>query len=99
MAKSFGIHVARMAGMPLEVVQAAESKLRTLEENQEAAPAVEQKAPKKEGTPSKPVQLTLYQLDDPLLVEIREELHSADINKMSPLDAFDLLRKLKNKIG
>ena len=45
------------------------------------------------------VQLSLYQLDDPLLLEIRDELEKMDINKMSPLDAFDALRGLKKKIG
>ena len=51
------------------------------------------------STPDKGVQLTLYQLDDPLLLEIKEELKNIDINQMSPLDAFDTIRRLKKKIG
>ena len=92
-AHSFGIHVARLAGMPSDVVYRAEKKLRELEA---AAPDLsgEKKAQESQG-----VQLSLYQLDDPLLVDIKEELTRIDINKMSPLDAFDTLRGLKKKIG
>ena len=92
-AHSFGIHVARLAGMPSDVVYRAEKKLRELEA---AAPDLsgEKKAQETQG-----VQLSLYQLDDPLLVDIKEELTRIDINKMSPLDAFDTLRGLKKKIG
>ena len=92
-AHSFGIHVARLAGMPSDVVYRAEKKLRELEA---AAPDLsgEKKAQEVQG-----VQLSLYQLDDPLLVDIKEELTRIDINKMSPLDAFDTLRGLKKKIG
>ena len=92
-AHSFGIHVARLSGMPADVVYRAEKKLRELEA---AAPDLsgEKRAAEPQG-----VQLSLYQLDDPLLVDIKEELTQMDINKMSPLDAFDALRGLKKKIG
>ena len=92
-AHSFGIHVARLAGMPSDVVYRAEKKLRELEA---AAPDLsgEKRAAETQG-----VQLSLYQLDDPLLLDIKEELTRIDINKMSPLDAFDTLRGLKKKIG
>ena len=92
-AHSFGIHVARLAGMPSDVVYRAEKKLRELEA---AAPDLsgERTAAAQQG-----VQLSLYQLDDPLLLDIKEELARLDINKMSPLDAFDALRGLKKKIG
>ena len=92
-AHSFGIHVARLAGMPSDVVYRAEKKLRELEA---AAPDLwgEARAAANTG-----VQLSLYQLDDPLLVDIKDELTRMDINKMSPLDAFDALRGLKKKIG
>lgn len=89
-AHSFGIHVARMAGMPPEVVGGAERKLAALEQGRDAASAFKA---------ANPVQLSLYQLDDPLLVEIKHQLSQSDINSMSPLDAFDLLRELKKKIG
>ncbi len=92
-AHSFGIHVARLAGMPSDVVYRAEKKLRELEAS---APDRTQKEP---ADAAQGVQLSLYQLDDPLLVDIKEELARLDINKMSPLDAFDALRGLKKKIG
>ncbi|MFA6333977.1 MAG: DNA mismatch repair protein MutS [Bacteroidales bacterium] len=84
-AHSFGIHVARMAGMPQEVVKRAERVLKQLEA--------------KDKVSSKAVQLSFFQLDDPLLISIRDELKEMDINAMSPLDAFDKLRSLKKKIG
>ena len=92
-AHSFGIHVARLAGMPSDVVYRAEKKLRELEA---AAPDLSGEARAAAGAG---VQLSLYQLDDPLLLDIKEELTRMDINNMSPLDAFDALRGLKKKIG
>ena len=94
---SFGIHVARLAGMPQAVVGAAERKLKELEnaaEAQNGAPRTSRKSPA-----AKPMQLSLYQLDDPLLLDIKKELKEADLNAMSPLDAFDLIRELKKRIG
>ena len=92
-AHSFGIHVARLAGMPAEVVSLAEKKLASLEKEGSAGGG---KSAKAQGGP---VQLSLYQLDDPLLLDIKDELKKMDINKMSPLDAFDAIRGLKKKIG
>lgn len=85
-AHSFGIHVARMAGMPQEVVKRAERILKQLENKKE----------KKDDA----IQLSLFQLEeDPLLTSIRDELKEIDINKISPLEAFDILRTLKQKAG
>lgn len=85
-AHSFGIHVARMAGMPQEVVKRAERILKQLENKKE----------KKDNA----IQLSLFQLEeDPLLTSIRDELKEIDINKISPLEAFDILRTLKQKAG
>ena len=86
-AHSFGIHVARMAGMPKEVVEAAERTLLALESGMPASPS----APE--------MQLSLFQLDDPTLSSIRDQLSAADLNNMTPLQAFDLLRHLKNELG
>ncbi|MBQ6437069.1 MAG: DNA mismatch repair protein MutS [Bacteroidales bacterium] len=94
---SFGIHVARLAGMPQAVVAAAERKLKELEnaaEAQNGTPTATRKRPA-----AKPMQLSLYQLDDPLLLDIKKELKEADLNALSPLDAFDLIRELKKRIG
>ena len=94
-AHSFGIHVARLAGMPSDVVYRAEKKLRELEA---AAPDLSG-ARAAASSAAQGVQLSLYQLDDPLLVDLKDEIARMDINKMSPLDAFDALRGLKKKIG
>lgn len=83
-AHSFGIHVARLAGMPREVINLAQRKLSRLEN---------------ERGESVGVQLSLFQSDDPLLLEIKERLKGMNLNEMSPLDAFDALRGLKKRIG
>lgn len=83
-AHSFGIHVARLAGMPREVINLAQRKLSRLEN---------------ERGESAGVQLSLFQSDDPLLLEIKERLKGMNLNEMSPLDAFDALRGLKKRIG
>ena len=93
-AHSFGIHVARMAGMPQEVVQSAERTLRELERREKNAEAIS-----KDTAEDGSVQLSLFQLDDPTLAAVREQLLSADLDNMTPLRAFDLLRKLKEEVG
>ena len=82
---SFGIHVARMAGMPREVLDSAERTLRSLET-----------AGRKDGDC---IQLSMFQLDDPTLGDIRDKLKAADLDNMSPLQAFDLLRSMKEELG
>lgn len=89
-AHSFGIHVARMAGMPKEVIDAAQRTLDSLE-------ASEKKHILSDGAPE--YQLSLFQLDDPALSSIRDQLAEADLNNMTPLQAFDLLRHLKEELG
>jgi len=105
-AHSFGIHVARMAGMPQDVVKKAERILKQLEKKDDSNSTIGNLPVKKGGTLSRDksvgdnaVQLSFFQLEDPLLVSIRDELRDMDINSMSPLDAFDMLRALKKKIG
>ena len=92
-ATSFGIHVARLAGMPFSVVRAAETKLKHLEET-----AGKSSKEIEDSIKHSPIQLSLYQLDDPLLVEIRDILSQVDINSLSPLEAFDTIRHLKEKM-
>lgn len=99
-AHSFGIHVARLAGMPKQVLDAAEATLKALESSnsQVAFKAMEvEDVPEKESQEG--VQLSFFQLDDPLLESLRDELKSADLNNMTPLQAFDLLRNLKEQLG
>ena len=100
-ASSFGIHVARMAGMPDAVLNAAQKKLSTLE-NKEAEdtsePARKSRRVASATTPSG-MQLSFFQLDDPLLLDIKHIIERIDINTISPLNAFDTIRQIKNKLA
>lgn len=93
-AHSFGIHVARMAGMPKIVVERAEETLSALEKK-DAAEASKRSGAKGESA----MQLSLFQLDDPTLSSLRDTLKKADIENMTPLQAFDLLRDMKKELG
>ena len=104
-AHSFGIHVARMAGMPQAVLESAERTLKALE-NSEKLDAIGALTPVKPHTTKAgkvekdgSLQLSMFQLDDPLLESLRDRLKSADINNMTPLQAFDLLRAMKDELG
>ena len=111
-AHSFGLHVARMAGMPKQVLESAEKTLATLESGSSAIPgAGSGKSHTKKNT-IKPhnikegrvesdgsLQLSFFQLEDPLLSSLKEELDNADLNNMTPLQAFDLLRSMKEQLG
>jgi len=93
-AHSFGIHVARLAGMPREVIDAAEKTLRDLERREKNANALS-----KDASEDGSVQLSFFQLDDPTLSSLKEKLERADLNNMTPLQAFDLLREMKKEVG
>ena len=92
-ASSFGIHVARMAGMPPEVLSAAQKKLDSLEKDSSASPGMTERAAEQA-----PMQLSFFQLDDPLLLDIKHILENIDLNTLSPLNAFDTIRQIKNKL-
>ena len=104
-AHSFGIHVARMAGMPQPVLESAERTLKALENSErlEAIGALTLVKPHtvKEGRIEKDgsLQLSMFQLDDPLLESLRDRLKSVDLNNLTPLQAFDLLRGMKEELG
>ena len=104
-AHSFGIHVARMAGMPQAVLESAERTLKALE-NSEKLDAIGALTPVKPHTTKAgkvekdgSLQLSMFQLDDPLLESLRDRLKTADLNNMTPLQAFDLLRAMKDELG
>jgi len=92
---SFGIHVARMAGMPVKVVQRAAEVLKQLENTHSPALTNGQS---KEIRKEDDYQLSFFQLNDPLLEEIREEIQKTDIDSLSPLDALVKLNKIKKHI-
>ena len=117
-AHSFGLHVARMAGMPKQVLESAEKTLAALEN--EGSPlsspgrsdisSAAGKSSKKntvkpynvrEGRVESDgsLQLSFFQLEDPLLSSLKDELDKADLNNMTPLQAFDLLRSMKEQLG
>ncbi len=104
-AHSFGIHVARMAGMPAAVLESAERTLKVLE-NSEKLGVISASTPVKphnikEGHVESDgsLQLSMFQLEDPLLESLRDRLKSADLNNMTPLQAFDLLRAMQAELG
>ncbi|MBO8484282.1 MAG: DNA mismatch repair protein MutS [Bacteroidetes bacterium] len=104
-AHSFGLHVARMAGMPHQVIESAEKTLEALEKGVDGkAKALPSKKIKphnvKEGRIESDgsLQLSFFQLEDPLLMSLRDELNSADLDNMTPMQAFDLLRSMKSQM-
>ena len=108
-AHSFGLHVARMAGMPKQVLESAEKTLAALEKGGADTPS----RPKggkgrmtrpyniKEGRVESDgsLQLSFFQLEDPLLSSLKEDLDAVDLNNLTPLQAFDVLRSMKEKMG
>ena len=110
---SFGIHVARMAGMPASVVARADEILRNLElvygnneivpsrslkdrGKKSAAQAVKEAA---ESAVPQSMQLSMFQLDDPVLVQIRDQIKGIDINALTPLEALNKLNEIKKITG
>ncbi len=92
---SFGIHVAKMAGMPAKVVQRANEILKQLENMH--SPAFKGDVLKAENGNSS-YQLSFFQLNDPVLEQIREEIKSTDVNKLSPIDALLKLNNIKKLV-
>lgn len=109
---SFGIHVARLAGMPASIVARAEELLRNLElvygnnemvpskslkeRNKRAAQKVREAA---EQAPAPSMQLSMFQLDDPVLVQIRDQIKGLDINSLTPIEALNKLNEIKKITG
>ncbi len=93
-AHSFGIHVAAMAGMPRKVIERAE-KLLTLLEKSHTGDQVEKAALK----PEEPMQLSFIQLDDPLLLQIKEDILNTDIDTLTPVEALMKLNEIKKLLN
>jgi DNA mismatch repair protein MutS len=91
-AHSFGIHVAKMAGMPQMVIQKAQKLLKKLEKNHSSDALNTIKSSKDE------MQLNIFNMDDPLLEEIREDILNLDINTLTPVEALMKLNELKRML-
>lgn len=94
---SFGLHVARMAGMPTSLLDLAAKKLIVLEDGHAASAPAPQKAANKAISPQ--VQLSIFDSENAALLEIKRELEGVDIEHLTPLDALLKLQALKKKLG
>ncbi|ROH92695.1 DNA mismatch repair protein MutS [Chryseobacterium cucumeris] len=94
---SFGIHVAKLAGMPVKVVNRANEILKTLEASRTQESGSTSESIKR--VTEENIQLSFFQLDDPVLENIREELTKIDINTLTPIEALMKLNAIKKMIG
>ena len=92
---SFGIHVAKLAGMPSKVVNRANEVLKTLEKSRSQSGSKDSA----KAITDENMQLSFFQLDDPVLENIREELTKIDINTLTPIEALMKLNSIKKMIG
>ncbi|MBP5420303.1 MAG: DNA mismatch repair protein MutS [Bacteroidales bacterium] len=93
-AHSFGIHVAKLAGMPRTVVNRANEILASLEANRNSVEADTTQIDAPSG-----MQYSIFQLDDPVLSEVRRQIVGIDINNLTPLEALNKLSDIKNLLG
>ncbi|WP_090026249.1 DNA mismatch repair protein MutS [Chryseobacterium oleae] len=93
---SFGIHVAKLAGMPAKVVNRANEILKTLEASRTQTTSTSESIKR---VTEENMQLSFFQLDDPVLENIREELTKIDINTLTPIEALMKLNSIKKMIG
>lgn len=91
---SFGIHVAKMAGMPKSIVKRANDILRQLESDSRQQ-GVGGKPLKEVSDSREGMQLSFFQLDDPILGQIRDEILNLDVNNLTPLEALNKLNEIK----
>ena len=96
---SFGIHVAKMAGMPRKVLERAKEVLIQLEKSHSGSELMNDAAKRTLIKKEEDLQLSFFQLDDPVLENIREELIKVDINTLTPVEALMKLNEIKKMIG
>lgn len=97
---SFGIHVARMAGMPKNIVKRAEEILKILEteKRQEGGSATMTSIKPSSSSKAGNYQLSFFQLDDPILSQVRDEIVNLDVNNLTPIEALNKLNEIKKII-
>ena len=95
---SFGIQVGKMAGLPQSVIKRADEILKQLENDRDKNDVIQKNvdhiASAREG-----MQLSSFQLDDPILTQIRDEIAGLDINSLTPLEALNKLNEIKKITG
>jgi DNA mismatch repair protein MutS len=94
---SFGIHVAKMAGMPKSIIQRANEILNQLESSNQSKSL--SKPVKQIGNQRSGYQLSFYQLEDPVLKQIRDKIKNIDINYLTPVEALNKLNEIKKIAG
>lgn len=92
---SFGIHVAKMAGMPAKVINRANEILHELEESQRQSLQDNKEKGSKNHPTVNPMQISLIQMEDPLLSQIKNEILNIDINSLTPIEALMKLNEIK----
>ncbi|WP_300813897.1 DNA mismatch repair protein MutS [uncultured Bacteroides sp.] len=92
---SFGIHVAKLAGMPKSIVKRADEILKQLEAENRQTGAVTGKKITEGASSAGGMQLSFFQLDDPILCQIRDEILNLDVNNLTPLEALNKLNDIK----
>ena len=92
---SFGIHVAQIAGMPKSIVKRAETILKELEADNAQVGGVGKPSAEKINMSRQGMQLSFFQLDDPVLCQVRDEILGLDINNLTPVEALNKLNDIK----
>ena len=92
---SFGIHVAEIAGMPRSIVKRANIILKELEKDNSQVGSVGKAAVERLDKSREGVQLSFFQLDDPVLTQIRDEILGLDVNNLTPVEALNKLNDIK----
>ena len=96
---SFGIHVAEISGMPKSIVKRANAILKQLEADNTGVGAVGKPSAEALNQNREGMQLSFFQLDDPVLCQIRDEILGLDVNNLTPVEALNKLNEIKKIIG